>query len=151
MGICSRPLKRSALTFELKMAIGLHQATSYLSSADIEPAKWGQRRDLNLTQTFITDWNWFFSFVLCVLDALFDLPCFYCFQKSHMLYSPSAFLGRRDVCMSSEREGVSKHIEMFLFEEKKTRKKRQDLIFETLLSRSEKLVPWHWLAAIQSK
>lgn len=122
MGICSRPLKRSALTFELKMAIGLHQATSYLSSADIEPAKWGQRRDLNLTQTFITDWNWFFFFV-CVLDALFDLPCFYCFQKSHMLYSPSAFLGRRDVCMSSEREGVPKHIEMFLFEEKKNKKK----------------------------
>lgn len=62
-------------------------------------------------------------FFLCVLDALFDLPCFYCFQKSHMLYSPSAFLGRRDVCMSSEREGVPKHIEMFLFEEKKNKKK----------------------------
>lgn len=147
MGICSRPLKRSALTFELKMAIGLHQATSYLSSADIEPAKWGQRRDLNLTQTFITDWKRFFF----VLDALFDLPCFYCFQKSHMLYSPSAFLGRRDVCMSSEREGVSKHIEMFLFEEKKKKKKTSRFDFETLLSRSEKLVPWHWLAAIQSK
>lgn len=121
MGICSRPLKRSALTFELKMAIGLHQATSYLSSADIEPAKWGQRRDLNLTQTFITDWNWFFFFV-CWMHFLICLV-FIAFKKSHMLYSPSAFLGRRDVCMSSEREGVPKHIEMFLFEEKKNKKK----------------------------
>lgn len=97
--------------------------------ADIEPAKSGDRRNLFLTRTIplITDWNWILSFF--VLDALFDLPCFYCFQKSHMLYSPSTFLGRQDVCMLSSSEWVLKHIEMFLFEKKK-KKNLQDLILK---------------------
>lgn len=81
---------KGVLTWTLARA--LHQGTSYLSSADIEPAKSGDRKDLSLTRTIplITDWNLILSSFLCWMHFLICLV-FIAFKKAicYIVHQPS--------------------------------------------------------------